>query len=1259
MKKKLRNPKKTADKITMPDLSTSAEAAARQGDGSITPGEIESELGFPIVGIGASAGGLEALATLFEAMPVDTGAGFVVVVHLDRTHVSIMPELLQKHTMMPVSQIEDGMAVIPNNVFVIPPNQDVSILHGRLTLTELPQPRGTKLPIDQFLRSLAQDQGPNAVCIILSGTGNDGTVGIRAIKNAVGMVMVQDEQSAKFEGMPQSAAGTGLVDYVLPPADMPAQLMKYIRNMARSGTKGLGPFDAPIPGVLQKIFVILRSRTEHDFSTYKKNTVCRRIERRMNVHQIDNIEDYARFLQESDTEADILYKELLIGVTNFFRDREAFQVLETTILPKLLQEKPDDYAFRVWIPGCSTGEEAYSIAIVLHECMEQIGRHCRVQIFGTDIDDDAINVARSGLYPEAIEADVDPGRVGRYFTKENGGLYRVKKVIRETIVFAPQNVIKDPPFTKIDLICCRNLLIYLSAEMQRKLLAIFHYSLKSGGILFLGSSETIGTATDIFETEHGKWRIFSRKRLSPGRLEFPLTTASLKERGPKTSRIDRSADESLSLHLAEMILQESNALPCVIINDSSDVVYIHGHTGRFLEPAEGMVSVNIVEMARRGLQAKLAVAIHQVAATKKAVVQKGLEVDHDDGKIIVNLTVKPIVGKFSMRGLKMVAFEETVTPGKADGNNVEPQAGERNGKKAAELEQELLYTRESLQNTIEELETSNEELMSINEELQSTNEELETSKEELQSLNEESTTVNAELQARNHELATINDDMKNLLDSTEIAIIFLDIDLQIRRATPQATEIVPIMAGDIGRPINQLASTLKRIDLEEYGRRVLTDRTVIEVEVESEIGRWYLLRARPYRTTSNVIDGVVMTFDDITESKERQAELKKNQEHLWQAQKMESIGRLAGGVAHDFNNLLTTIVGYSELIEEDQQLSESTKEQVREIRESADRATTLTRQLLAFSRKQILKPQLIDLNKLVANLSKMLKRLIGEDIDLIAKLNPNLGNIYADPGQIEQVLMNLVVNAKDAIRKGGTITIETQHSYLDEGLRREFPEAIPGNYVLLVVSDTGQGMTAETQEHIFEPFFTLKGVGDGTGLGLATVHGVVSQSGGFVSVFSESKRGATFKVYLPRIDGDKESLASHTETANPVGGTESILLVEDEEAVRRLARKVLEGYGYYVIEASNGQAALEIADKGEHLKIDLLVTDVIMPGMRGEELSAKLLEAYPDMKILFVSGYTENSLSHEGVLNEGIAFLQKPFSPKSLAAKVREIFDGE
>jgi len=838
---------------------------------------------FPIVGIGASAGGLEAFEAFFKAMPPDSGMAFVLVAHLDPDHASLLPELVQKRTAMSVYQAQDGINVQQNSVYVIPPNKELGILNGVLQLMDLSRPRGSNLPIDVFLRSLALDQGADAVCVILSGTGTDGTLGLKAVKGEAGMTMVQDEESAKYDGMPRSAIATGLVDYVMPPEQMPAQLIKYIKHASLAATPLVIPATGQVPDALQKIFIVLRSRTDHDFSLYKKNTICRRIERRMNVHQIDNISDYVRYLQESKREAGVLFKELLIGVTSFFRDPDAYEALTKKALIKLLSNKPQEGTVRVWVPGCSSGEEAYSIGIILHECMLELKRHLSVQIFGTDIDEDAINAARAGLYPASIVADVTPERLARYFAKEDDGQYRIKKSIREMLVFATQNIIKDPPFTKLDLLSCRNLLIYLGPELQRKLMPLFHYSLRSDGVLFLGTSETIGQSTDLFALTDKKWKVFGRKPSKSAHhtmLDFPAEAPVSEGSEIDIPATVKNAEEISALQLVETILQQIATPPCAIVDDVFDVIYIHGRTGMFLEPAEGRVSVNIVEMARPGLKMELASALRKVSRDKREVVCRGLKVPQNGNLVVVDLTVKPILEQLPLRGLMMVMFEQVEGPrssvtGKG-GKRKKTSAAEPGKKNAEELAQELLYTRESLQTTIEELETSNEELkstneelQSTNEELQSTNEELETSKEELQSLNEESITVNAELQSRIDELSNASDDMKNLFDSTDIATIFLDTELRVRRFTPKATEIIPLAGTDVDRPVTHFASNLVETDLAGYAQEVLDDLAVREIKVSDVTGRRYTLRIRPYRTAQNVIDGIVITFEDITELERR------------------------------------------------------------------------------------------------------------------------------------------------------------------------------------------------------------------------------------------------------------------------------------------------------------------------------------------------------------------------------------------------------
>jgi two-component system CheB/CheR fusion protein len=821
-----------------------------------------------IVALGASAGGLEALLSFFEATPSDTGLGYVVVVHLAPDHVSLLPELLQKKTKMPVRTAVDGELVEPDRVYVIPPNSEMGILNGSLQVMKGVQIKRPILPIDAFFRSLADDRGSHAICAVLSGTGTDGVLGVRAIKGHAGMAMVQDPESAGYDGMPKSAVATGLADYVLEPAEMPARAIDYVRHKASAKVTADGAVDE----ALSKIYLVLRTRTGHDFSLYKEKTIRRRLERRMTVHQMRDVSAYVRYLRESERETRILFEELLVGVTSFFRDPPVFELLAQKVLPELLPDKPADYVVRVWVPGCSSGEEAYTLAMLLQESMEAMGRSFPVQIFGTDIDERAIEVARAGIYPGSIAADVDQDRLARHFVKNDDGSYTVRKSIRSMLVFALQNVIKDPPFTKLDLLSCRNLLIYLGSDLQSKLLPLFHYSLRESGILLLGSSETIGQATDLFASLHRKWKIFRRKPSSWAThrtLEFPAGAPSPRPRTAEAEPMGQIPAERTTVQLLETILRESPSPPCAVIDGEGNVVYIHGRTGRFLEPPEGKPTASIVEMARPGLRSVLASAIADATLRRREVLRSKIRVSQNGGYEYVGLRVRPIPEQIGGSRLLMVIFEDVTAPRESEKPEVVSTDSQRATRE--ELEVRLEETRETLRTTVEELETANEELtstneelQSTNEELQSTNEELETSKEELQSLNEEAVSANAELQSRIDELTLINDDMRNLLDSTDIAVIFLDTELCVRRFTPRATEIIPLTASDRGRPIQHFASELVGVKLEEYARETLEDLETREIEAATRRGRGLHLRVRPYRTTANVIDGVVITFQDIT-----------------------------------------------------------------------------------------------------------------------------------------------------------------------------------------------------------------------------------------------------------------------------------------------------------------------------------------------------------------------------------------------------------
>lgn len=824
-----------------------------------------------IVAIGGSAGGLEAFERFFAGIPPNTGMAFVVIQHLDPTHKALMSELLQRSITMPVREIVDGVTVEPNHVYVIPPNTDLSISDGRLHLSEPSAAHGQRLPINSFFQSLAAERGDKSIAVIVSGMGTDGTLGLKAIKEASGVVLVQSPDSAKFDGMPRSAISTGQVDYVASIDDLPKELIAYVNHVPvmREDTS---ESDSHPPGALQKILRLLSARTGHDFSLYKKSTLYRRIEKRAGLHQIDGISDYARFVEGNPEELDTLFRAFLIGVTKFFRDPEAFEYLQNEVIPDVVKSAAKQGSIRVWAPACSTGEEAYSLAILLRECIDRLrpGAEIKIQVFATDIDERAIEVARKGLYPANVAADVSPQRLEQFFTEVKSG-YVVKNLIRETVVFAPQDLTADPPFTKMDMVACRNLLIYFSPELQRKVLPVFHYSLNPNGILFLGTAEGIGSFEDLFSTIDGKWKVFRRKETTaiqtrlmriPFRAPFAET--------PKFENLGKAATTDVEEALRRTLL-ERYAHPSVVVTADGDIVLVSGKTGKYLEPAEGNVNWNINAMARDGLRLELSGAIHRSAKHKIVVLLKGLKVKTNGDYQKVDVTVTPLTQPGSPGDLLVVIFEDVTSPETADtvtGPSGEPDAG------YAQLEKELSYTKERLQTTLEvmdstseELKSANEELQSTNEELQSTNEELTTSKEELQSLNEELITLNTELQSKVYDLTALKNDIVNLMNSTQLATIFLDGELRIKRFTPAVVGTFNLRSIDVGRPITDITQNLNYDTIEHDVRSVMDTLTIHELQVESNDGRWFTMHIMPYLTLDNVIDGVVITFSDITQLK--------------------------------------------------------------------------------------------------------------------------------------------------------------------------------------------------------------------------------------------------------------------------------------------------------------------------------------------------------------------------------------------------------
>ena len=857
----------------------------------LAPSEPES-LGFPVVGIGASAGGIGAFESFFSTMPADgdPGVAFVLVQHLARDHKSLLSDLIRRYTKMQVFEVEDGMPIQANCAYIIPPNRDIALANGVLHLSEPSLARGVRLPIDFFFRSLAQDQRERAICIVLSGTGSDGTLGVRAVKGEGGMVMVQMPETTEYDGMPRSAIATGMVDFILPPNEMPDRLLAYAGRAFGTSPVPASLQHAEAPNGLQKIFHLLRSQTGHDFSGYKRSTVTRRIERRMAVHQIDQIGDYLRYLQLTRHEVDALFHELLIGVTNFFRDSEIFDTLQKKVIPKLVAANGAGDSIRIWVPACSTGEEAYSIAMLFREYMEETKVSFKVQVFATDIDREAIEEARAGVYPSSIVADVSAERLAHFFEQDqpDGDTYRIRKTVRDMLVFSEHDLIRDPPFSKVNFISCRNLLIYMGPELQKKLMRLFHYALKPEGILVLGSSESVGESVNLYATLDRGAKIYQRKadEFGPHRLSvsslFPRVPGVLVERQEGGSTI--SAHKFPLHEIAERTLIMHYAPVGALVTERGDILYLLGRTGEYLEPAPGEASMNIFRMAREGLRRDLTVALHRAVSV-------GVVTRHHANAAAVNLTVIPVPpdsdGLISS-GLFLVIFEALpaiATAFSTGGSGLTVESADLASLDLNEyiirLKQELRAKDEHLQAVIEELESSNEELrsaheemQSVNEEMQSTNEELETSKEELQSVNEELSTVNSELQAKVAELSRSNSDMKNLLSGTGIGTVFVDHSLRILRFTPTVSALINLIESDIGRPLDQIRSNLVGYDgLAADLQDVLTSLIPKEREVQTNTGEWYLLRIRPYRTLDNVIEGVVITFTDYTAMKHAEAAL--------------------------------------------------------------------------------------------------------------------------------------------------------------------------------------------------------------------------------------------------------------------------------------------------------------------------------------------------------------------------------------------------
>jgi len=1396
----------------------------------------------PIVGIGASAGGLEALTELLKQLPPDTGPAFVIIQHLDPNHASNLSSLLARVTKMPVSQVTEGMPVKANHVYVVPPNSFMRAQDGILKLEPRQEIRGINMPIDHFFRSLAQNHGSRAIGMILSGTGSDGALGLEEIKDSGGITFVQDEKTAKFSGMPHSAIATGAADFILPVEGIAEELVRLSRHPyvaspspINEEEKPQSPTSTP-PDPLNLIFRLLRMTTGVDFSYYRNNTIQRRITRRMTLRRMERLEEYASHLKNHPDELKALYHDLLIKVTGFFRDPGTYEALKQTVIPGLLKNHPAGKPIRIWVPGCASGEEVYSIAICFIECLGGKAADTPIRIFATDVDEEALQKARGGFYIENISLDVSPERLRRFFSRVDLN-YRVNNSIREMCTFARHDLCKDPPFSNLDLVSCRNLMIYFDPLMQKRILPIFHYALNPEGFLTLGTSETIGIFSDLFTLLDKKQKIYSRKAGSePASANFAAgayRAEETKKAGAAERRDEPLRRETDAYKEADQILMSDYAPSGVLVNEQMDILQFRGETGRYLTPAPGKARLNLLNMAREGLLVEISTAIEEAKTSGRPALRKGIRLHHEGKKLEFTLKVIPLKLPAPPNHFLVLFEEPAATLSEANGEGrwgnlsqwlatpfqfLRPGSGpvtmDTEPEENRSLKQELESTKRYLQSTVEnqeatneELKSANEEVLSSNEELQSTNEELETAKEELQSSNEELHTTNEEMQRQNLELSQANDDMNNLFSSANLPVLMLGKDLRIRRFTQMTEKLLNVIPADVGRPLRDLQLNFDLPTLEPLLLAVIETTIMKELEIQDRQGHWYLMRIQPYKTSKEKVEGAVLFFididslkgveklvhsleelrisrnysegivqtvrkpllmldvnlrvisanpafyrmfqtvkeatenrciydlgngqwnipelqvlfnrafsekgefedfeihhnfpeigqksmllnakrivldgmgtamilcgiEDITERRHAEEQVKmvrENLEHLVsqrtgeviryqekvrQGEKLEAIGQLAGGVAHDFNNLITGILGIAEDLKTRLQNDPVVIDDLEQIIKAGRRASGVTKQLLAIGRKQLLQPVVLDINRVILDLKVMLKHLLGENVHLKLELG-EIERILIDRSNMEQVIMNFAINARDAMPNGGTLTLRTFNREISQEDAARGIGVPAGCYVKLEAVDTGHGMSPETLARIFEPFFTTKEKEAGTGLGLAMVYGIIKQNGGHIRVDSSPGKGASFKIYFPGTDAKLSPLVkAHPRDEQPKG-QETILVVEDEDIVRRVVVNQLRRLEYTVLEAENGLEALKLLELHPE-RIHLLITDVIMPGLNGREVADKIRETRDGIPVLYMSGYTQEVITSRGNLDPGLAFIEKSDIHTQLSLKVRELLD--
>jgi len=1190
------------------------------------------------VGIGASAGSLEALDRFFDEMPADSGMIVVVVQHLERSHPSVLAELLGKHTQMPVQQAEDGVRAQPDHVYIIPPNAVLTLERGLLRVAR-PAETGLRTPIDTFLRSLAQDQGENAVGIILSGAGTDGTAGLRAIKVDGGLTLAQAPETAKYDSMPQSAIQAGLVDFTLPVEEMPARLQAYAARLAGDRRRGNEAADAQVTAILPAICEILQRQTGHDFSQYKRGTLLRRIRRRMQIQQTASAPDYVAYLERNAAEVELLHRDLLIGVTHFFRDPEVFAALAGEVIPAIFESDVPSAAVRIWVPGCSSGEEAYSIAILVREHASRFDSKRPIQIFATDIDTEQLAAARLGSYSDEIREHVSPERLERFFTRE-GASYQVARELREVCTFSEHSLIKDPPFSSLDLISCRNMLIYLAAELQKKLVPLFHFALRPGGYLLLGPSESLAAYPELFVTENRKHRLFRRNdsAVRP-RVEFPLsgrTGRPVAQPSPPPQSAAPTSPHLFSQAFERMVLEEY-APPCAVINDRGDILYVAGRTGRYLQGPVGVPTNNLLDLAQGTLRIELRNALTKAVKNQRKVVRENVSVEVDGRPHLLRLTVRPVPGLPKAAGLFAVVLEVTGSAEEPDAEEVALGSSEQ--PIVEQLENELRTTRADLQSAMEDIESSNEELKSANEELTSTNEELQSANEELQTSKEEMQSANDELHTKVQELDAANSDLQHHYLGTQIATIFVDRALRITRFTPAATRLFNVLEGDVGRPIRDLAPRFVEEDLLPDLQTVMRTETAIERRVHRADAA-FLVRMLPYRTVEKAVTGAGITFVDITDLDRTQGELRKAIGDLREADRNKD--QFLAMLSHELRNPLAPIRNSLYILDRASPGGEQAKRAHEIINRQVGHMTRLIDDLLDVTRigrgKFHLQQESVDLRELVLRtVEDHRPAFVANGVELEVAVGDEAAQVHGDRTRLVQALGNVLNNAAKFTPSHGRARITLERD-------------VPADQAIIRVRDNGAGIAADMLPRVFEPFVQgdsgLDRTRGGLGLGLALVKGVVEMHGGTVAAHSEGPgTGAEFTIRLPF--GEGAPAAEAADAKMPSRSPRRVLVIEDNVDAANTLREALEVGAHEIEVAYDGPEGLL---KAHEFNPEVVLCDIGLPGMDGYAV-ARAFRADEALRATYLVALTGYALPQDAARAKEAGFdqhLAKPCSVEEL-----------